>query len=993
MDVLSATPNSPSRSFEGIPDEELVTDEHERLPGQLYWGRTKGYPWWPALVINRADVPEIVLKDGAPELVVVKFLATEHFGWFHPKDLLPYRPNLSKLKKQPCTNSQVARGLLRAIATADEFEQTHLHPSMNLSGGTSKGIIPDLNSPTAPAFTKCSFSPVASDSPSASSPSKKRTADLHFRIEEHSPKKQSIQLIDGDSVIQPGSPSRSASLASSSGLGAFNIGRKKVGVDDTHYTIGAATTDVISSFTPTASAPMPSQPLVTAGLPLAPPNPVPIRTPESTLAPTAQNIPSAHASPAGLKPSMSSMQRALASSRPSVMGTPGGQHIAPRPSLSNSAPRPTVSSSLTASQYCRSSPTPQMSHSSPNTTPVPRPGSAGASPVGAHHLQKIRSSAPVMMQSVMPTPPGARLVTPPGSNQSISAPVAQRPGASRSNNLSGTGLTGLQPVQLLANAAQGPMSAPSSPLASPSSTENGGSHESLHIDGAGSGFGGVDNSDMMHVDNAVVPHITPSTTPTPPGMSSSMTVPGLSIGEPASPTSSKKRLLSPQSPNSLANTEFKIKKKKARQVIAAAAAAARWGNRPMGGPGSIMAMDNSHNDIQAAPVHMSNILPYSHVSSHVSSHAPPARKKKTVFPPLDFTGLTPAQIAIEKKKQRSAIAAAAAAARWGPKRKAQQQAQQASKMTKSISASTEDAAAAPPAPPSSSRYLPYHHQQYYEHLYNPKVKPADELPPSSPRSTSSAHYSSKSQSQVAALMSTLFEASQISSSLASPTHHSLDDLHRQTPDTTGSGELILSHMASAASSAASSAAGDDAGRSGSPMTLPPNPMEPFAITSADTLETDDVLVMERRSSKTKEYGGRNRSSLSNGLLGLYASAKQAGFAPPSRSSSWAFSEYSTSRYPPQPPSPPRLPPRLAITPVGSRRIQVRRLPGHKSCKRVGVACPNNMTELLKVVSEGMQFTVVEIWDAALNGVEDINYIMGSSGNVYFALSQEDLEAH
>mmetsp|Transcript_30580 Transcript_30580/g.51484 ORF Transcript_30580/g.51484 Transcript_30580/m.51484 type:complete len:745 (+) Transcript_30580:58-2292(+) len=75
----------------------------------------------------------------------------------------------------------------------------------------------------------------------------------------------------------------------------------------------------------------------------------------------------------------------------------------------------------------------------------------------------------------------------------------------------------------------------------------------------------------------------------------------------------------------------------------------------------------------------------------------------------------------------------------------------------------------------------------------------------------------------------------------------------------------------------------------------------------------------------------------------------------------------------------------------TRRIQLRALSEDRmGVKKVGLAVPPTLPQLLRLATNKFGVEVVEIWDANWNGINDVADILQGSGKAYFAVTREDL---
>lgn len=72
--------------------------------GDMVWAKVKSYPWWPGQIFKEDWAVPSVRKTKKEGHVLVAFFGDSSFGWFDPKELLPFDPHYvekSKKTKSP----------------------------------------------------------------------------------------------------------------------------------------------------------------------------------------------------------------------------------------------------------------------------------------------------------------------------------------------------------------------------------------------------------------------------------------------------------------------------------------------------------------------------------------------------------------------------------------------------------------------------------------------------------------------------------------------------------------------------------------------------------------------------------------------------------------------------------------------------------------------------------------------------------------------------
>ncbi|KAI9222845.1 hypothetical protein BC828DRAFT_403656 [Blastocladiella britannica] len=108
-------PGGSRKSSSGTPkNKNLVTKEAFELD-DLVFARVRGFPSWPARVIDEKDVPERFLRErkSSAEYCVI-FFGTFEFGFITKDNLFPFGDNIEAL------GTSAAAGLARAVKQASE---------------------------------------------------------------------------------------------------------------------------------------------------------------------------------------------------------------------------------------------------------------------------------------------------------------------------------------------------------------------------------------------------------------------------------------------------------------------------------------------------------------------------------------------------------------------------------------------------------------------------------------------------------------------------------------------------------------------------------------------------------------------------------------------------------------------------------------------------------------------------------------------------------
>lgn len=77
---------------------ETVEVEYE--VGDMVWAKVKSHPWWPGLIFNEEWAVPSVCKRKKVGHVLVAFFGDSSYGWFHPKELLPFETHYVEKSKQ-----------------------------------------------------------------------------------------------------------------------------------------------------------------------------------------------------------------------------------------------------------------------------------------------------------------------------------------------------------------------------------------------------------------------------------------------------------------------------------------------------------------------------------------------------------------------------------------------------------------------------------------------------------------------------------------------------------------------------------------------------------------------------------------------------------------------------------------------------------------------------------------------------------------------------
>jgi DNA (cytosine-5)-methyltransferase 3A len=77
-------------------------------------GKVRLYPWWPGQIFDEAFAVPSVVKTKKERHVLVAFFGDSSYGWFNPKNLIPFDPHYAE--KSTKTNEQA---FLSAVEDAE----------------------------------------------------------------------------------------------------------------------------------------------------------------------------------------------------------------------------------------------------------------------------------------------------------------------------------------------------------------------------------------------------------------------------------------------------------------------------------------------------------------------------------------------------------------------------------------------------------------------------------------------------------------------------------------------------------------------------------------------------------------------------------------------------------------------------------------------------------------------------------------------------------